>query len=148
MGTMNRRYRVPDMDKLTLSAAALAVLPEVADFLEETGKDLRYKKDREGFAHAAEQLRIEHAEPTGDYLARVASGKTRGDLDGAVPARPGEWPTAADIPGHVGQVRDVFGRMWTKQFLPNEDGSPQWRLPGARFGGPLPTDAFPVVGVD
>lgn len=80
MGTMNRRYRVPDMDKLTLSAAALAVLPEVADFLEETGKDLRYKADREGFAHAAAQLRIEHAEPTGDYLKRVASGRTVGDL--------------------------------------------------------------------
>lgn len=79
MGVMNRRYRVPDMAKLTLSAEALAVLPEVADFLEESGKDLKYKADREGFALAAETLRREHAEPTGDYLARVAAGRTRGD---------------------------------------------------------------------
>lgn len=86
MGAFNRRFRPADMAKLTLSAAVLAVLPEVADFLEETGKDLKYKADREGFAHAAEQLRIEHAEPTGDYLARVAAGKTRGDMEDEAPA--------------------------------------------------------------
>lgn len=97
MGAFNRRFRPADMAKLTLSAAALAALPEIADFLEETGKDLRYKEDREGFAHAAEQLRIEHAEPTGDYLARVASGRTVDDMEGEVPDDPAErWQRVLD----------------------------------------------------
>lgn len=75
MGAFNRRYPVADMDKLTLSPEALAVLPEVADFLEETAKGLRYKADREGFALAAETLREEHEVPTGRWLDSLATGK-------------------------------------------------------------------------
>lgn len=75
MGTWNRRYPTADMDKLTLSPEALAVLPEVADFLEETAKGLRYKADREGFALAAETLREEHEVPTGKWLESLTAGE-------------------------------------------------------------------------
>lgn len=80
MGAFNRRFPVLDIEKLTLSAAALAALPEVADFLEETGKGLRYKADRDGLALAAQTLREEHVEPNGDYVARVAAGRRREDI--------------------------------------------------------------------
>lgn len=56
------------------------------------------------------------------------------------------WRSAAELPDDVGRVRDHFGRIWERQFLPLADGTPQWRRAGAesRFGGPIPATVFPV----
>jgi hypothetical protein len=59
MGALNRRHRTADIDKITLSAETLLVLPAVADFLDETGKGMRLKAEREGLSLAADILRAE-----------------------------------------------------------------------------------------
>lgn len=81
--------------------------------------------------------RVELLQKTPDFLRELEV-----QVQGRPPRR---WASAEEIPVAVEQVRDGFGRTWTRQFLPLADGSPQWRLAGDRFGRPLPADGFPVV---
>jgi hypothetical protein len=84
--------------------------------------------------------RVELLQKTPDFLR---------ELEVQVQGRPPrKWASAEEIPVAVEQVKDGFGRTWTRQFLPLADGAPQWRLADDRFGRPLPANGFPVTEVD